>query len=157
MSNLPEVGQPFIDFVLGDFDSQAARGGKPILAFIWRTGCSTCRFAMPYYDRLVRAYPEAVIVGVSQDGLAETSAYCQENRIQMPQAIDMDLAVSRKYGCKTVPTYVLAGNDGIIRLCSEAWSMKYMEEMSQLLAAELGVPVQEIVSEADNVPSFKPG
>ncbi len=157
MSASLEIGNPFPDFVLGEFDSRAERKGKPILAIVWRTGCSTCRFAMPFYDRIYRAYPDAVIVGISQDSQTETAEYCAEKDIWMPQALDMHLTVSRMYGTTVVPTYVLADAQGIIRLSGMAWSRELAEDISRMLAEWTGTACKQVVFESDSVPNFKPG
>lgn len=157
MTSLPEAGQPFPDFSLDGFDTRAARAGKPILAILWRTGCSTCRYSMPFLDRIFQAYPGAIVVGVSQDTRDETDAYCKENGIAMPQLIDADLKVSRQYGCRTVPTYVLADTEGVVRYSGNSWSQESVEEMSQLLAGMLGTEYRQIVREADQALAFKPG
>lgn len=157
MNHLLDVGQPFPDFALGEFDTLSSREGRPVLAIIWRTGCSTCRFSMPFFDRLHQAYPKALIVGISQDTDSETQAYCAENDITMQQHIDEELVVTRRFGIKTVPAYVLADSKGIIRLSGFSWSRENVEEISSLLAQMTDLPSRRIVLEQEQVPNFKPG
>lgn len=152
-----QQGTPFVDFSLGSLDTEIARKKGPLLVFFWRTGCSTCRFTIPFFDRLASAYPAATIVGVSQDDVDATEAYCSTEGIRMPQVIDLDLAATRAYGLTTVPSYVLTDKEGIALEAGQGWDRELAETIGRRIADALGVPVAPIVAEKGAVVAFKPG
>lgn len=150
-------GSPFIDFTLGALDTRAARKEGPLFLVFWRTGCSTCRFALPFFDRIARAYPRAKVVGVSQDDAETTRAYCQEQGLGMEQAIDEGLGATRDYGLKTVPSYVLADATGTVLETGEGWDLRKIESIANRIAASVDQPPAPVVGDDENVPAFKPG
>jgi thiol-disulfide isomerase/thioredoxin len=151
------VAEPFVDFLIDGFDTAQIRQSKPLLIVIWRTGCSTCRLAMPFFDRLAAAYPDACILGVCQETRETLDAYTSANQIAFPQAADQDLAVTRIYQVQAVPTYFLTDVSGRIVASGVSWNREGLEEISATIAAMLNAPRQVLVRDEDGVPAFKPG
>ncbi|MCO5295438.1 MAG: redoxin family protein [Fimbriimonadaceae bacterium] len=150
-------GSPFIDFTLGSLDTRAARANHPLLVIFWRTGCPTCRFALPFFDRMARAYPSATVAGISQDSRETTTDYCLEQGIAMDQVIDEDLAVTRSYGLTVVPSYVLTDASGSVLEAGEGWDRALAEKVSRRIAEAVGEPAVALIGAEETVPAFKPG
>ena len=148
---------PFADFQLDGFDSSEARRQRPLVVLVWRTGCSTSCLTLPFIDRLASRLPGAEVVGVSQDDAATTTAYCEANAIGMRQLHDANLAVTRGFGLTSVPFFALTGAEGKVLECGRAWDVERLEAIAKQVAALLGTPYTPIVTEADQVPVFKPG
>ena len=150
-------GKTFQDFEVDGFSSFGARAGAPFVVFLWRTGCPTCRLALPFFDRLARRYPGASVVGVSQDDAATTEAYCRESGVSMRQLIDEGLKVSRELGLVVVPAYAVTDASGEVLEAGNAWDAGKLESIGRIVAERLGVVPEPLVTDADEVPAFKPG
>lgn len=150
-------GKSFTDFQLDGFDSSDRRKARPLVVFIWRTGCPTCRLALPFFDRLATRYPKCDVVGVSQDDASATQSYCESNSIGMRQLVDSDLAVSRAFGLSSVPFFALTDAEGRLIVSGNAWDAARLESIARHVADRLGEEYSPIVTPEDQVPSFKPG
>lgn len=154
-----QVGHEFPDFAAQGVDTAKLRSSGPLFVVIWRTGCSTCCYAMPFYQRLADANPKAAVVGICQDDGQTTTAYCQENGIKFPQVADEDdgLAVTGLFKPETVPCYYLTDADGKVLVGGEAWNADDLNEISARMASAAGAEAGALVPETEDVPRFKPG
>lgn len=150
-------GKTFQDFDLDGFNSAEKRAQAPLVMFLWRSGCSTCRLALPFFDRLAQRYPGATVVGVSQDDAPTASAYCEANGVTFKQVSDGGLKISRALGLEVVPAYALTDSSGEVLEAGNAWDVAKVESIGRLLADRLGVAHEPLVTPADEVPAFKPG
>ena len=153
------VGSQAPDFVAQGVDTARLRNEGPLVVVIWRTGCSTCRLAMPYYQRLQEKYPEAAVVGVCQETKDVTADYCRQNGLTFTQVADEDdgLPASRLFGPDVVPTYVLIDESGEVLAGGEGWSADALNAIGSQIGAALGVDRGDIVPEGEPVPRLKPG
>jgi peroxiredoxin len=154
---IPKQGDPFPDFAIDGFDTRLARGGAPLLVVVWKSGCSTSRMALPFFDRLQNYYPGAKVVGVSQDAPDVLADYLSENGIHFQQFSDTGLAISRSLGVEFVPSFWLLDDKAAIVEAGGAWERDRMEAIGEELAARTGAEARMLVQESDNVPAFKPG
>ncbi|HRF61247.1 MAG TPA: TlpA disulfide reductase family protein [Fimbriimonadaceae bacterium] len=154
---MPHLESPFLDFVAGDVDTVQLRASKPLLVVAWRTGCSTCRLSMPFFDRIARRYPGATVVGLCQDDDETSRAYVREHGFEFTLAIDEGLAATRRFELRTVPTYWLVGAGGDVLIAGESWDAGKVEAIGARLAEMLGQTPEPIVTPDDGVPAFKPG
>jgi|SRR5690348_8229405 peroxiredoxin len=145
----------------GKFNLREALSRGPVLAVFFKISCPVCQFALPYVERLYRAYAgkNVAIVGVSQNNQNDTAAFLREYKITFPVLLDDtdSYPVSNAYGLTNVPTLFWIEPDGEIGLSSVGWSRKEMEQINRLLAeAGRGTPAL-IFSPGENVPDFRAG
>jgi peroxiredoxin len=145
----------------GKFNLREALSRGPVLAVFFKISCPVCQFALPYVERLYRAYAgkNVAIVGVSQNNQNDTAAFLREYKITFPVLLDDtdSYPVSNAYGLTNVPTLFWIEPDGEIGLSSVGWSRKEMEQINRRLAeAGRGTPAL-IFSPGENVPDFRAG
>lgn len=147
------------DFVSQGVDIARLRSEAPLVVVIWRTGCSTCRQAMPYYQRLQEKYPEAAVVGVCQETTDVTAQYCTQNGLTFKQVADEDdgLATSRLFSPDTVPTYVFTDESGKVLASGEGWSADALNAIGCKIGAAIGDDRGDVVPDDEPVPRLTPG
>jgi peroxiredoxin len=151
------AGEKFRDFQLGGVDTEAIRQAKTLLIIFWRSGCSTSRLALPYFDRIQSAYPEAQVLGVCQDDPEVLSVYVKGAGIRFRQVSDADLTVARLYGLSSVPTYYLVDRAGEVLFGGTAWNREQIQDLADCMAQCVGAAPVPVVLSTDNAPMFKPG
>jgi len=118
MPALP-VGKAAPDFNLKTFDGKQfalkdalARG--PVVLVFFKVSCPTCQYALPFYERLFKAYKnhQVTLVGVSQNDAQDTAAFAREFGVHFPLLLDESsrYPVSNAYGLTNVPTIFLDWN-----------------------------------------------
>jgi peroxiredoxin len=145
----------------GKFNLREALSRGPVLAVFFKISCPVCQFALPYVERLYRAYAgkNVAIVGVSQNNQNDTAAFLREYNITFPVLLDDtdSYPVSNAYGLTNVPTLFWIEPDGEIGLSSVGWSRKEMEQINRLLAEATRGTAALIFSPGENVPDFRAG
>lgn len=133
--------------------SDALRSGPVLLAF-FKTSCPTCRFTLPYLQRLAdRQHPNApAILAVSQDDAAITAKFFQHFSLELPAALDKawDFPASTAFHLRSVPTLFLIEPDSTISLACEGFSRADLEALGLRFG---GSPFQP----GEQVPEFRPG
>src|SRR4249920_1721494 len=72
----PEIELQYLDG--RKFSLKEARKKGPVVAVFFKVSCPVCHMALPYLDRIFRAYEKSgkfTFVGVSQDNAADTKAF----------------------------------------------------------------------------------
>ena len=163
MGNL-EVGALASHFTLLGLDGReysvpAGIAGRPLLLVFFRTGCPTCDVAFPYINRLQQSYPDGLQVwAVSQDDPARARPYAEKFGLDYPVLIDAPaLDVSLLYDPPSTPTAFLIAPNGHVEFVAEGFAKSDLNELSERLAARLGVPSVEIAAPDDGQPAMKPG
>ena len=143
------------------FSLKEALKKGPVVAAFYKVSCPVCQMAFPYVERLFQAYGKSgklTLVGVSQDGAADTKDFNQEFGVTFPVLLDeKGYPVSNAYKLTNVPTVFLISQDGEIETTIVSWSKADMEELNQRLAAIAGVPAAQLFRSGDQVPDFRPG
>ena len=143
------------------FASQDALKHGPLVAAFFKVSCPVCQLALPYVERLFRAYGKSgkvTLVGVSQDNAADTKSFNREFGLTFPVLLDAkSYPVSNAYGLTNVPTVFLISPEGEIELSLVSWSKADMEDLNRRLAEISGVKPAELFHRGDRVPEFKPG
>lgn len=164
---MPEVrtaGDAVEDFTLAALDSRsyntaAARRRGLLLFAIYKKGCGTCQFTVPFLQRFHEEYAGQgfQLWGVSQDSLEETREFAARFGLTFPLLLDHDLAVTSAYRLTHVPSIYLVGETGIILRHAPAFVKDELNAMARLVADRCSVPYVPIVRHEDNAPSLKPG
>lgn len=130
----------------------AAPDQRPLAVVLWRIGCSTSRYAIPYWDRLAKRHPEARIVAICQDPPEETAEYCRANGLSLPMIADgPGLKLSRSLGAEVVPSFWLLSSTNSVS--GYGWDRRELENID----AALGGAENPLFDSTDAVLDFKPG
>lgn len=156
----PEIELQYLDG--GKFSLNEARKKGPIVAAFFKVSCPVCQMALPFLDRIFRAYEKSgkfTFVGVSQDNAADTKAFNRQYGIKFPALLDPvgKYPVSNAYGLTNVPTTFLISPEGEIEFSTVSWSKADVEQLNRRLAMSTGEGVAQIFQPNEKVAEFKPG
>lgn len=133
--------------------------GHALLAF-FKVSCPTCRLTFPFLARYHHRFaaPEAAFLGVSQDEAEAAAAFALEHGTEFPVLVDApDLAMSRAYAIRIVPTLVLLRPDGEVAFVAEGFVRSELEELAALLGDLLGKSGAPVWRPGEDVPARRPG
>ena len=154
----PEVALP--DMHGKTFSLQDALQSSPVVLAFFKVICPVCQYAMPFVERLYRAYRgKAQVVAVSQNPRKETQLFLKEYGITMPVLLDDPdhYAASNAYGLTNVPTIFLIAPGGKIEVSSVGWNRADLEEINRRLAEEASRPAAALFHRGENIIDAKPG
>ncbi len=158
------VHAPAIDLPLADgrkFSLTQALKKGPVVAVFFKVSCPVCQFALPYLERVYKAYGKSgkfTFVGVSQDSAADSEAFTRRFGVTFPVLIEQKgYAVSNAYGLTNVPTVFMITRSEEIEFSSVSWSKSEMEQLNRSLAQLSGSAPATIFPAQEKVPEFKPG
>ena len=137
----------------------ALQNGPVVLAF-FKVTCPVCQYAMPFVERLYRAYTgKAQVVAISQHPEKETQLFLKEYGINMPVLLDdpKHYPASNAYRLTNVPTSFLIGPAGKIEISSVGWNRADLEEMNRRLAEEISRPAAALFHRGESIIDAKPG
>ena len=151
------IGKQAPDFHLKTLDGKpfsltAELANAPVVLVFFKVSCPTCQYALPYYERLHKAYGKngVTLVGISQNDATETAAFNRDFGITFPVLLDdtHSYPVSNAYGLTNVPTIFWIAQDGEIEISSVGWFKADFEQVNRKMA-EAG--------KVSATPPFKPG
>jgi peroxiredoxin len=156
----PEIELQFVDG--RKFSLKEAREKGPVVAVFFKVSCPVCQMALPYLDRIFRAYDQGgkfTFVGVSQDNAADTLAFDRQFGVTFPVLLDPagKYPVSNAYGLTNVPTTYLISPEGEIEFATVSWSKADIEQLNRRLAMLSNAPVTQVFQPGEKVAEFKPG
>ncbi len=158
------VGLSAPDFTLQGIDGKSyslrqAVGNGPTLLVIFKAGCGACDLAFPYINRLAEAYDgEWKLWAIGQEPADRATDYAKKHGMNYPVLLDTPgYPVSKIYEPPGTPSFYLLSPDGTIRLTTHGFSKEDLNEISRVVASYLGVEPQEIASQDDGRPPFRPG
>jgi peroxiredoxin len=124
----------------------------PVVLVFFKVSCPTCQYALPFYERLHKAYHKkgVTLVGISQNEAKDTAAFNKEFGVTFPVLLDdtHSYPVSNTYGLTNVPTIFWIAQHGEIEISSVGWLKADFEEINRRMA-ELGKMTPAVL--------FKPG
>jgi peroxiredoxin len=156
----PEIRLSFLDG--RKFSLKDALQHGPVVAAFFKVSCPVCQFALPYVERIFKAYgpnERFTLVGLSQDSAADTKAFNREFSITFPILLDEKgkYPASNAYGLTNVPTIFLISTAGAIESSIVGWSKADMEQLNQKLASLAGKPAAALFAPGERIPEYKPG
>ena len=137
------VGAKAPDFALKTLDGKSFSLGEelgrgPVVLVFFKVSCPTCQYALPFFERLHKAYRNKGIslVGVSQNDAKDTAAFLKEFGITFPVLLDdtRSYAASNAYGLTNVPTIFWIAQDREIEVSSVGWLKADFEESNRKMA-----------------------
>ena len=90
----PEIELQYLDG--RKFSLKEERKKGPVVAVFFKVSCPVCQMALPYLDRIYKAYAKSkafTFVGVSQDNAADTKAFNPQYNISFSVIADVVLPV----------------------------------------------------------------
>ena len=156
----PEIELQFVDG--RKFSLKEARTKGPVVAVFYKVSCPVCQMALPYLDRIYKAYGNSgtfTFVGVSQDNVADTQAFNRKLGITFPSLLDPvgKYPVSNAYGLTNVPTTFLISQEGGIDFATVSWAKADVEQLNRRLALLANETPAQIFLPNEKVAEFKPG
>ena len=146
---------------VGKISLSSARQRGPVVAAFFKSSCPVCQFALPYLERIYKAYGDkkASFIGVSQDNPETSRQFAKEYKISFPIGLD-DTArypASNAYGLTTVPSIFLISPEGKVEMSTVGWDKRDMEELNKRIAKAAGVSPAPLFKPGEQVPDFKAG
>lgn len=144
------------------FSLKEARKKGPVVAVFFKVSCPVCHMALPYMERIFRAYEKSrkfTFVGVSQDNAADTKAFNRQTGITFPVLLDPagKYPASNAYKLTNVPTTFLVSVEGEIEFSTVSWSRAEVEQLNRRLAILSDQAIAPIFQPGESVAEFKPG
>jgi peroxiredoxin len=134
--------------------------GPVVLAF-FKVSCPTCQYALPFYERLERAYGHTgvKIIGVSQNDSKQTAVFVKEFGLTFPVLLDDtgSYPVSNAYGLTNVPTVFWIAQDGQIEVSSVGWMKADFETVGREMAEARNLPPGSVFKVGEEVRDFRAG
>ena len=160
------MGAKAPEFELKGFDGkrfslrdELARG--PVVLAFFKVSCPTCQYALPFYERLHKAYGHkgVLLVGISQNDAKETAAFIKEFGITFPVLLDdtRSYPVSNAYGLTNVPTMFWVAQDGEIEVSSVGWLKADFEEINRRMAEARKSALSAMFRPGEEVRDFRAG
>ena len=140
-------------------NDELARG--PVVLAFFKVSCPTCQYALPFLERLHKAYARkgVALVGVSQNDAKETAAFNKEFGITFPVLLDdtHSYPVSNAYGLTNVPTIFWIAADGEIEVSSVGWLKADFEEINRRMAEAGKIAPAAVFKRGEDVRDFRAG
>ena len=160
------VGAKAPDFTLKTLDGKSFSLGEelgrgPVVLVFFKVSCPTCQYALPFYERLHKAYriKGISLVGVSQNDAKDTTAFLKEFGITFPVLLDdtHSYPVSNAYGLTNVPTIFWIAQDGEIEVSSVGWLKSDFEEINRKMAEIGKIAPAAVFRSGEDVRDFRAG
>ena len=155
----PQFELPTVDGSKFSLSEALARG--PVLAVFFKISCPVCQYALPFYERIYKAHRSSKfsIVGISQNGKAETETFTQKFGVTFPVLLDdtSTYPASNAYGLTTVPSAFWIAEDGEIEVSSVGWVRSDFEAIARKAASGTGQSPKPIFQPAEQIADFRAG
>jgi peroxiredoxin len=155
----PEFESKMLDRRPFSLRDELARG--PVVLVFFKVSCPTCQYALPFYERLHKAYRDkgVTLVGISQNHAKDTAAFGKEFGITFPILLDDtdSYPVSNAYGLTNVPTIFWIAQDSEIEVSSVGWVKADFEEINRRLAEAGKTAPAEMFRPGEDVRDFRAG
>ena len=143
------------------FSLQDALAHGPVLAVFFKISCPVCQYALPFYERIYKAYgkQKLTIVGVSQNEKSDTAEFNKRYGITFPVLLDdtKKFPVSNAYGLNTVPTAFWIAQDGEIEISSVSWVRQEFEEIVRKAAETTSSMPTPVFQPTEQIADFRAG
>lgn len=143
------------------FSLQDALTRGPVLAIFFKISCPICQYALPYFERIYKAYGAAklTIIAVSQNDKQDTAEFARKFGVTFPVLLDdtKTFPVSNAYGLTTVPTAFWIAEDGTIEISSVSWVRKEFEQIAAKAASVSGTAPAAIFQPREQIADFRAG
>ena len=155
----PEFELKTLDGTRFSLNDELARG--PVVVVFFKVSCPTCQYALPFFERLHKAYGRngVTLVGISQNDAKETVKFNKEFGITFPVLLDDagSYTVSNAYGLTNVPSIFWIGQDSEIEVSSVGWLKADFEEINRRMADAGKITPTAVFQPGEDVRDFRAG
>jgi peroxiredoxin len=155
----PEFELKALDGKKFSLSEQLAKG--PVVLVFFKVSCPTCQYAMPFLERLYKAYKDkgVTLAGVSQNDAKETAAFCKDFGVTFPMLLDdtRTYPVSNAYGLTNVPTIFWIAEDGEVEVSSVGWLKADFELINRKMAETGKSAPAAVFKSGEDVRDFRAG
>lgn len=108
------------DFTLSDLNNRPLRlshfAGQPIVLYFFSPRCKDCKEETPWLNELYATYRKdgLVVIGVGIKYTEEVRKFVEEQGIEYPVVVDVDLAACKDFGVFFLPHLVFINRQGKI-------------------------------------------
>jgi peroxiredoxin len=132
-----------------------------VVLVFFKVSCPTCQYALPYLERLYKAYKNkgVTLVGVSQNDAKETADFCKDFGVTFPMLLDdtRTYPVSNAYGLTNVPTIFWIAEGGEIKVSSVGWVKAEFELINRKMADTGKIAAAAVFKSGEEVRDFRAG
>jgi len=133
----------------------------PVVLVFFKVSCPTCQYALPFYERLFKAYKNqhVTLVGVSQNDAKDTAAFAKEFGVSFPLLLEdtRSYPVSNAYGLTNVPTTFWIASDGEIEVTSVSWVKAEFEQINRKMAEAGRIAAAPVFQPSEEVQDYRAG
>lgn len=133
----------------------------PVLAIFFKISCPVCQYALPYFERIYKAYSreKLAVIGISQNEQRDTAEFMRKFGITFPVLLDdtKTFPVSNAYGLNTVPTSFWISEDREIEISSVGWVRQDFDEIAQKAAGTFGNSPVPLFQPSEKIADFRAG
>lgn len=141
------------------FEELVAKG--PVLLVFVKEGCPTCRYTLPFLERMYQSYPQSRVslVVIAQEEASVASKMVHNFGIPTtPLLSDPEpFTVSEQYELSFVPTFFYVGQDRIVERVFESFDREELLSLNETVAHANELPPRPLFGEEEEVPPFRPG
>jgi len=146
-------GKPF------SLSDELSRG--PVVLAFFKVSCPTCQYALPFFERLYKAYGHKAVklVGVSQNDAKDTAGFNQQFGITLPVLLDdsKGYPASNAYGLTNVPSIFWVAEDGEIEVSSVGWVKADFNQINRKMAEADKIDPAAVFQPGEDVRDFRAG
>ncbi len=143
------------------FSLQDALNRGPVLAVFFKISCPVCQYALPFFERIYKAYGKGKfsIVGISENEKKDTAEFMKKYGLTLPMLLDdtRTFPASNAYGLSTVPSVFWISEDGEVEISSVGWSRQDFEEIVRKAASTSGQPPKPVFQPGEQIADFRAG
>ena len=136
-----------------------ARG--PVLAIFFKISCPVCQYALPYFERIYKAYggKKLAVIGISQNEQRDTDEFMRKFGVTFPVLLDntKTFPVSNAYGLNTVPTSFWISEDAEIEISSVGWARQDFDQIAHKAAGTVGDTPVPLFQPSEKIADFRAG
>lgn len=148
------------EFTVGSWRLSEALADGPVFLIFAKLGCPTCRYTLPFIDRIYLNYPGSNVstVVLAQEGRRGARKMIRDGDLHLMVGLDSSPhSTGETYEVVYVPTFFYVSRDGTIENVIESFAREELREINSKIAADLGVPALPFCLPEEGVPAFRPG
>jgi peroxiredoxin len=143
------------------FSLHDALASGPVLAIFFKISCPVCQYALPYFERIYKAYggKKLAVIGISQNEQRDTAEFMRKFGVTFPVLLDntKTFPVSNAYGLNTVPTSFWISEDAEIEISSVGWARRDFDQIAHKAAGTVGDRPVPLFQPSEKVADFRAG
>lgn len=143
------------------FSLQDAVARGPVLAIFFKISCPVCQYALPYFERIYKAYggKKLAVIGISQNEQRDTAEFMRKFGVTFPVLLDdtKTFPVSNVYRLNTVPTSFWISEDAEIEISSVGWARQDFDQIAHKAAGTVGDTPVPLFQPSEKIADFRAG